>query len=57
MRKQIPYGWRSNVGRAFCYTYLGSYEPWIFPRNAQLGWVFYKLGDNLTKALSEPVSK
>lgn len=38
-------------------TYWGSYEPWIFPRNAQLGWEFYKLDDNLTKSLSESVSK
>lgn len=44
-------------GRFVILTYLGSYGPWIFPRNAQLAWVFYKLDDNLAKTLSEPISK
>lgn len=44
-------------GRFVILTYLGSYGPWIFPRNAQLAWALYKLDDNLAKTLSEPVSK
>lgn len=41
-------------GRFVILTYLGSYGPWIFPRNAQLAWALYKLDDNLAKTLSEP---